>query len=119
MKRKSIGTMLRRASICKTALSILREPQDEGFNGKLMDEKPTDTLFSTLQQARFELAAWRTDYNNNRPHSGLGWQTPIDFTKTIKAKANDVAIIDVYAPIAFASRAQTGTTNRPSELKVG
>jgi putative transposase len=39
----------------------------ESFNGKLRDEKLNDTLFSTLHQARVELAAWRTDYNHHRP----------------------------------------------------
>ena len=54
----------------------------ESFNGKLRDEKLNDTLFSTLHQARVELATWRNDYNNHRPHSGLGWLTPSEFAKT-------------------------------------
>ena len=45
----------------------------ESFNGKLRDEKLNDTLFTTLHQARVELAAWKNDYNHHRPHSGLGW----------------------------------------------
>ena len=54
----------------------------ESFNGKLRDEKLNDTLFSTLHQARVELVTWRNDYNNHRPHSGLGWLTPSEFAKT-------------------------------------
>src|SRR5665213_1068710 len=46
----------------------------ESFNGKLRDEKLNDTLFSTLHQVRVELATWRNDYNQHRPHSGLGWR---------------------------------------------
>jgi transposase InsO family protein len=48
-----------------------------GFNGKLRDEKLNDTLFSSLHQARAELAKWRNDYNYPHPHSLLGWLTTI------------------------------------------
>ena len=94
----------------------------ESFNGKLRDEKLNDTLFTTLHQARVELATWRNDYNHHRPHSGLGWLTPSEFAKTAtsaQAKARDAALLNVYAPIAFAQPAQKGIINRPSELKTG
>jgi putative transposase len=35
-----------------------------------------EALFSTLSSARAALAAWKEDYNVNRPHSGLGNLTP-------------------------------------------
>jgi putative transposase len=94
----------------------------ESFNGKLRDEKLNDTLFTTLHQARVELANWKNDYNNHRPHSGLGWLTPSEFAKTAtpeQAKAMDAALLDVYAPLAFAQPAQQGIINRRSELKTG
>jgi putative transposase len=94
----------------------------ESFNGKLRDEKLNDTLFTTLHQARVELANWKNDYNNHRPHSGLGWLTPSEFAKTATpepAKAMDAALLDVYAPLAFAQPAQQGIINRRSELKTG
>ena len=94
----------------------------ESFNGKLRDEKLNDTLFSTLHQARVELANWRNDYNHHRPHSGLGWLTPSEFAKTAtsaQAKAMDAALLDVYAPMAFAQPAQKAIINRRSELKTG
>ena len=94
----------------------------ESFNGKLRDEKLNDTLFTTLHRARIELATWRNDYNHHRPHSGLGWLTPSEFAKTAtsaQAKAMDAALLDVYAPMAFAQPAQKGTINRRSELKTG
>ena len=80
------------------------------------------TAFTTLHQARVMLQQWRTDYNYHRPHSGLGWLTPSEFAKTAtsaQAKAMDAAILDVYAPIAFAKPAQQGITNRQSEFKTG
>jgi putative transposase len=94
----------------------------ESFNGKLRDEKLNDTLFSTLHQARAELATWRNDYNHHRPHSGLGWLTPSEFAKTAtsaQAKAMDAALLDVYAPMACAQPAQQGIMNGQSELKTG
>jgi putative transposase len=94
----------------------------ESFNGKLRDEKLNDTLFSSLHQARVELATWRNDYNHHRPHSGLGWLTPSEFARTAapaQAMAMDAAILDVYAPMAIASHAQQGIINRRSELKAG
>jgi putative transposase len=94
----------------------------ESFNGKLRDEKLNDTLFTTLHQARVELATWRNDYNHHRPHSGLGWLTPSEFAKTatsVQAMAMDAAILDVYATMAIAQPAQQGITNSQSELKAG
>jgi putative transposase len=54
----------------------------ESFNGRLRDELLTETLFPSLHHARVMLAVWRTDYNTERPHSRLGWQTPAEFAQT-------------------------------------
>ena len=99
----------------------------ESFNGKLRDEKLNDTLFSTLHQARVELATWKNDYNHHRPHSGLGWLTPSEFARNAtsnKAMAMDAAIPNVYATHAYdreaiASPARQGILTRRSELKAG
>ena len=48
----------------------------ESFNGKLRDELLNETLFRSLPHARAVLEAWRRDYNEERPHSKLGWMTP-------------------------------------------
>jgi putative transposase len=48
----------------------------ESFIGRLRDECLNETLFVSLAHARAVLAAWRTDYNTVRPHSGLGNLTP-------------------------------------------
>ena len=47
----------------------------ESFNGRLRDELLNETLFPSLTQVRSTVAAWRADYNLNRPHSRLGWLT--------------------------------------------
>ena len=51
----------------------------ESFNGKLRDECLNDHWFISLQQARRIIEAWRTDYNELRPHSSLGQLPPNAF----------------------------------------
>jgi len=94
----------------------------ESFNGRLRDEKLNETLFSSLAQARIELAVWRNDYNQNRPHSGLGWLTPSEFATHQhpgKQWPSGAALLQGSAPMAIAPPAQPGILNRQSELKIG
>lgn len=58
----------------------------ESFNGRLRDECLNETLFSTLAQARATLEGWADDYNGERPHSRLGWLTPVAFAAQWTAK---------------------------------
>lgn len=51
----------------------------ESFIGRLRDECLNETLFSSLDEARIVLAAWRDDYNRVRPHSSLANQSPEEF----------------------------------------
>jgi len=51
----------------------------ESFNARLRDELLNETLFTSLAQARTVLNAWKDDYNNTRPHSGLRNLTPNEF----------------------------------------
>ncbi len=48
----------------------------ESFNGRLRDECLNETLFTSINHARTELAKLRHDYNHNRPHSSLNGMTP-------------------------------------------
>ena len=48
----------------------------ESFNGRMRDELLNETLFFGLDHARQKLAAWVEDYNTQRPHSSIGYQTP-------------------------------------------
>ena len=48
----------------------------ESFIGRLRDELLNETLFRSLPHARAVLEAWRADYNDDRPHSRLGWMSP-------------------------------------------
>ena len=51
----------------------------ESFNGRIRDELLNETLFRNIAHARDPIAEWVTDYNTERPHSALGYQTPAGF----------------------------------------
>lgn len=57
----------------------------ESFNGRLRDEVLNETLFRSLPHVRVALEAWRRDYNQTRPHSRLGWQSPAEFAANLAA----------------------------------
>ena len=48
----------------------------ESFNGKLRDELINREAFDTLAEAKVLFETWRKDYNENRPHSALGYRPP-------------------------------------------
>jgi putative transposase len=51
----------------------------ESFHGRLRDECLSVSWFHNLFDARRKIAAWRIEYNEERPHSSLGYQTPKEF----------------------------------------
>lgn len=51
----------------------------ESFHSRLRDEFLNLHDFADLREARPLTAAWREDYNHCRPHSSLGYQTPVAF----------------------------------------
>jgi putative transposase len=53
----------------------------ESFNGRLRDECLNVSWFWNLFDARAKIAAWRTEYNSQRPHSGLRYLTPEEFAR--------------------------------------
>ena len=58
----------------------------ESFNGKFRDECLNEHWFQTLPQARSEIAIWRQDYNEVRPHSSLGRMPPAEFAQRHRTK---------------------------------
>jgi putative transposase len=44
-----------------------------------------ETLFFGLDDAKRRLAAWVADYNDERPHSSLKYQTPATYAATFTA----------------------------------
>ena len=51
----------------------------ESFNGTFRDECLDENWFESLEEARRIIAAWRTDYNEIRPHSSCGRMPPATF----------------------------------------
>jgi putative transposase len=54
----------------------------ESFNGRLRDECLNANWFTNLNDARRKIEVWRRDYNQERPHSSLGYLSPTAFAKT-------------------------------------
>lgn len=81
----------------------------ESFNGRMRDELLNETLFMTLGQARETVAAWADDYNTERPHSSLGYQTPVAHAAGLLLAAS--------RPVD--SVAQPGDNNRRSLVAAG
>lgn len=63
----------------------------ESFNGKFRDECLNQNWFLDLADARRIIEAWRVDYNTARPHSALGYQTPVEFAHRAAALRSPTA----------------------------
>ena len=61
----------------------------ESFNGKYRDECLNQQWFESLHQARQEIARWRRDYNEVRPHSAVGRIPPAQFAAMHRQRAGD------------------------------
>jgi putative transposase len=61
----------------------------ESFNGKFRDECLNEQWFESLHQARTEVARWRRDYNEVRPHSAIGRIPPAQFAALHRRHAGD------------------------------
>jgi len=59
----------------------------ESFNGKLRDDILDRELFYSVKEAKVIVENWRLEYNNNRPHSSLGYRTPAEFAAECIASA--------------------------------
>lgn len=53
----------------------------ESFNGKFRDECLNEQLFTDLEDARVLIHRWRCHYNEERPHSSLGYLSPAEFRR--------------------------------------
>jgi putative transposase len=53
----------------------------ESFHGRLREECLSVSWFQNLFAARRKIAAWRQEYNEERPHSSLGYKTPKEFAE--------------------------------------
>lgn len=100
--------------------SLLRSGAVFPINGRLRDELLNETLFQSLHHARVTLAAWRKDYNTERPHSRLGWQTPAEFAQTFTPQRGlTLRNTQSSAPDPVAQSAENGKTQTRSLAHAG
>lgn len=59
----------------------------ESFNGKLRDECLNEEVFWHERHAQVVVERWRRHYNDERPHSALGYRTPAEVAATAPAGA--------------------------------
>ena len=69
----------------------------ESFNGKLRDECLNLHWFKSLRHARKEIARWRVHYNTRRPHSALGYRTPMEVLTEATAPAIETLTVSSQA----------------------
>jgi putative transposase len=56
----------------------------ESFNGHFRDECLAQAHYPTLARARAEIELWRDDYNCQRPHSSIRYETPKAFGDRVR-----------------------------------
>ena len=90
----------------------------EAFNGRMRDEFLNETIFYDLDHARSALTRWIAAYNQQRPHSALGYLTPAAFAGTFTATGDRLRNPDQLrrspvAPPALLRQSQPETLAQP------
>jgi hypothetical protein len=88
----------------------------ESFNGKFPDECLSLEWFCSRAEAKVVIEAWRQHFNQVRPHSSLGYLTPIEFVAKLKmndptpgsATGRDAAVDGASAPQPVATSSRMG-----------
>ena len=65
---------------------------NESFNGKFRDECLGMHWFKNRLDAKVVIEDWRQEYNAVRPHSSLGYLTPLEFVKGTSTTTQPAAI---------------------------
>ena len=74
----------------------------ESFHDKLRDECLDRELFGSLREARVILDRYRKEYNEERPHSALGYRTPEAYVRESRNKSDGGCAPPNPAPLAAA-----------------
>ena len=89
----------------------------ESFIGRLRDELLNETLFRSLPHTRAALESWRADYNNERPHSRLGWMSPSIYAA--ERRSASLRYTEGSAQRTAAITAQEGTIDSRTQIPTG
>ena len=91
----------------------------ESFHGRLRDECLNASWFWNLWDARRKITGWRIQYNQQRPHSSLGYRTPEEFAHDWLQATSPSPIPSTTPPEppqGQALRAPTATLTRPGSV---
>ena len=92
----------------------------ESFNGRMRDELLNETLFRTMAHTRVAIRAWADDYNEERPHTALGYQTPKAFAEHLfTATGSSAAPLTTSAQQPVAPPAPNGVSNQRTQAPAG
>ncbi len=65
----------------------------ESFTGRLRDECLNLEWFRNVAEAKVVIGRWRQHYNEDRPHSSLGYQTPRAFRQAYNRQTTQAAAL--------------------------
>jgi putative transposase len=95
----------------------------ESFNGKFRNECLSLEWFRSRAEAKVIIEAWRRHYNNVRPHSSLGYLTPIWQTQPpVMQRARSLRCVGLRALACCATRSARSTCRKlgtPSQASRG
>jgi putative transposase len=91
----------------------------ESFNGRMRDELLNETLFFGLDHARTKIAVWADDYNSQRPHSSLGYLTPVEYAANLTATCDQLRNPDQLRRSHVAHTALNGVTSAETLIAAG
>jgi putative transposase len=68
----------------------LNGPLNDPFNGRFRDECLNEHWFLNLEHAQAIIAAWRREYNEERPKKALGGLTPAAYARQLAERSATV-----------------------------
>jgi transposase InsO family protein len=71
----------------------------ESFNSRLRDEFLNMEIFYTVREAQVKAEMWRQEYNRERPHSSLNYQTPMEYRDAFFSPPPSAMVMEALSPI--------------------
>ncbi|MFH2076712.1 MAG: IS3 family transposase [Pseudomonadota bacterium] len=71
----------------------------ESFNSRVRDEFLNMEVFYTLKEAQIKAEMWRQEYNRERPHSSLSYQTPVEYRDAFFSQAASAMLLEAHPPV--------------------
>ena len=91
----------------------------ESFNGRMRDELLNESLFFDLEDARAKVTNWVADYNLERPHSSLGYLTPVAYATHLDPTGDRLRNADQLRQSPVAQPAPHGANSAEALIAAG